>query len=95
MYTLIGSAVFAQLKPGSPYTLQWAAPFPLKIALSHGDVDTHMVPGFTRVHNLNGISIGSAVLAGLSQHIGWEERLQNDIFCVGGKHLINMKCGAV
>ena len=32
----IGSAVFAQLTAASPYTLQWAAPFPLKIAHVHG-----------------------------------------------------------
>jgi len=32
----IGSAVFAQLTAECPYTLQWAAPFPLKIAPSHG-----------------------------------------------------------
>jgi len=31
----IGSAVFAQMTAECPYTLQWDAPFPLKIALSH------------------------------------------------------------
>jgi len=33
----IGSAVFAQLTAECPYTLQWAAPFPLKIARSPGE----------------------------------------------------------
>jgi len=32
----IGSAVFAQLTAASPYTLPWAAPFPLKIAHADG-----------------------------------------------------------
>ena len=32
----IGSAVFAQGTADCPYTLQWDAPFPLKIAPSHG-----------------------------------------------------------
>jgi len=35
----IGSAVFAQLTAERPYTLHWAAPSPLKIATSYGDVD--------------------------------------------------------
>jgi len=33
---LIGSAVFAELTAKRPYTSQWAAPFPRKIAHSHG-----------------------------------------------------------
>jgi len=32
---LIGSAVFVQMTEECPYTLQWDAPFPLKIAPSH------------------------------------------------------------
>jgi len=32
---LISSAVFAQLTAQSPYTLQWALPYSLKIAASH------------------------------------------------------------
>jgi len=35
----IGSAVFAQLSAQSPYTLEWAALFPLKIAPRMGDLD--------------------------------------------------------
>ena len=35
---LIGSAIFAQLTAEGPYTLQWAAHFPLKIAHVHGDL---------------------------------------------------------
>jgi len=36
----IGSAVFAQMTAECPYTLQWDAPFPLKIAPSHGAIWT-------------------------------------------------------
>jgi len=43
---LIGSAVFAQMKAQCPYTLQWDAPFPLKIAPSRwGDLDSHLIHG--------------------------------------------------
>jgi len=36
----LGSAVFAQMTAECPYTLQWDAPFPLKIAPSRGgDLD--------------------------------------------------------
>jgi len=35
----IGSAVFEQETAECPYTLQWDAPLPLKIAPSHGDLD--------------------------------------------------------
>jgi len=34
--------VFAQLTAECPYTSQWDAPFPLKIAASHGDLDPHL-----------------------------------------------------
>ena len=30
---------------GSLDTVQWAAPFPLKIAPSHGDLDPHLIHG--------------------------------------------------
>ena len=56
----------------SPYTLQWVTPFPFKIGPytpyklganfeGKGGV---VVPQPTRVHNSNGISIGSTVLHG-------------------------------
>jgi len=61
---LIGSAVFAQLKPECPYTLQLAAPIPLKLPLSMGMRTWFLGPA--RVHNPNDISIGSAVFAGLT-----------------------------
>jgi len=32
----IGSVIFAQITAECPYTLQWATPFPLKIAPSNG-----------------------------------------------------------
>jgi len=52
-----------------PYTLQWDTPFPSKLLLSMGGSGTPSntwFPGLTRVFNPNGISIGSAVLAGLT-----------------------------
>jgi len=54
---------------GSPYTLQWDAPPPLKIAPSHGGIwapSNTWFPVPTRVPNPNGISIGSAIFAGLT-----------------------------
>jgi len=59
----IGSAVIAQITADSPHTLQRAAPFRLKIALSHGrpgplSNTSFLVP--TLVQNPNSISIGSA-----------------------------------
>jgi len=67
---LIGSAVFAQLTADSLYTLQRAAPFPPKIAHSHGDLDPHLTHGSltgpTGVKIPNGITIGSAVYAGIT-----------------------------
>ena len=64
----IGSAVFAQTTVECPYTLQWA-PLSHKIAPSHGGAgppSNTWFPGHTRVLNLNGISIGLAVFAGLT-----------------------------
>jgi len=59
----IGSAVFAQMTAECPYTLQWDASFPLKIAPSHGRIWTPpsntWLPWPTWVLNPNGISIGS------------------------------------
>jgi len=52
-----------------PYTLQWGAPFPLKIAPSHGGSGPPSNTWFlgpTRVLNPNGISIGVAVFAELT-----------------------------
>jgi len=58
----IGSAIFEQMTAECPYTLQWDTLSPLKIAPSHGDFDPHLTP----VLNPNGISIASAVFAGLT-----------------------------
>ena len=41
----IGSAVFAQMSAECPYTLQWDAPFPLKIVHSYADLDRHLIHG--------------------------------------------------
>ena len=65
----IGSAVFAQLTAECPSTLQWDAPFPSKLPLLMGNLDPHLTqwfPGTTRVLKPSGISIGSAVFAGLT-----------------------------
>ena len=61
---LIGSAVFAQLTAECPYSLQWDAPFPLKIASSHGGIRTPII--MLPWGRPNGISIGSTVFAGLT-----------------------------
>jgi len=65
----IGSAVFAQLRAEGPYTLHWAAPFPSKLPLRMGNLDPHLIHGFSgplKSIIQNGISIGSAVFAGLT-----------------------------
>jgi len=66
----IGSAVFAQMTAECPYTLQLDAPFPSsKLPLPMGGSGTPSntwFPGPTQVINPNGISISSAILAGLT-----------------------------
>jgi len=66
---LIGPAVFAQMTAECPYTLQWDAPYPLRIAPSYGGSgppSNTWFPGPTQVLNPNGILISAAVFAGLS-----------------------------
>jgi len=66
---LIGSAIFAQMTVGCPYTLQWDAPFLQKLPLPMGGSGppcNTWFPGPTRVLNPNGILIGSAIFAGLT-----------------------------
>jgi len=41
----IDSAVFAQQTAECPYTLQWDAPFPFKIAPSRGRSNLHLIHG--------------------------------------------------
>ena len=66
----IVSAVFAQGTAECPYTLQWDALTPSKLPLPIRGIWTplsntwFLVP--TRAHNPNGISIGSAIFAGLT-----------------------------
>jgi len=65
----ISSAVFAQITAEYHYTLQWDAPFPLKIVPSYGGIWTPSNTWFlgpTRVINPNGILIGAAVFAWLT-----------------------------
>jgi len=63
----IGSAVFPQEIAEGLYTLQWDAPFPLKIAPFHGGSGPPSNTWFlgpTPILNPNGISIGAAIFAG-------------------------------
>jgi len=65
----IGSAVFAQMTAECPYTLQWDAPSPLKIAPFHGGSGPPSNTWFlgpTRVLNPNGILISATMFAGLT-----------------------------
>jgi len=53
----------------SPYTLQWAAIFPLKIAHLRGRIWTpieYIFLGTSQIHIPNGISVRLAVFAGLT-----------------------------
>ena len=65
----IGSAVFAHMTPECPILYSGTPLSPLKIAHSHWEIWTpikYVVPGAYPSPNPNGISIGSAVLAGLT-----------------------------
>jgi len=65
----IGSAILAQMIAECPYSLQWDAPFSLKIAPSHGGSglpSNTWFLGSTRVLNENNIEIGAAVFAWLT-----------------------------
>ena len=84
----IGSAVSAQMTAECPCTLQWDAPSPppLKIAPSHGGIQTPSntwFPGPTRVLKPNGISIGSAVFAGLTNVTDRQTNRQTTLYSVG------------
>jgi len=62
----IGSAIFAKLTVGCPYTLQRAILFSQKTAPSHGESGapySKCFTGQTRVQNPNGIWIDSAIFA--------------------------------
>jgi len=66
---LISSAAFAQMTAECHYTLQWDTPSPPKLPILMGQCGPHLNTWFfgpTRVLKANGISIGSAVLAGLA-----------------------------
>ena len=59
---------FTQMTAECPYALQWDAPPPSKLPFPMGDLDTHlyMVAWANPSSQPNGISIGSAVFAGLT-----------------------------
>ena len=63
----ITSAVFAQMTAECPYTLLWA-PIPQNCPFPLGDLDPYLTRflGPIQVLNPNGISIGSAIFAGLT-----------------------------
>jgi len=92
--TAIDSAVFAQMTAECPCTLQWDAAFPLKIAPSHGSgpLSNTWFPGPIRVLSPNGISIGSAVLAGLTSMTDRQtDRPRNSV----GNNRPHLRCDAV
>jgi len=59
----ISSAIFPQMTIKCPYTLQWDAPLPPKIALSIGDLDPCLIHG-SRAH----------LSPQLKQHLYWFSR---------------------
>jgi len=62
-------AAFEQMTAKCPYTLQWFAHFPIKIAPSHEGSEppsNTWFLGSTGVLNANGISVAPAVFAGLT-----------------------------
>jgi len=66
---------FVQMTEECPYTLQWDASFPLKIALAMGDLDPHLIHSYLDPPESsppNGISICSAVFAGLTSVTDWQ-----------------------
>jgi len=68
-HNLNSTSMFAQMTAEYPYTLQWFACFPLKIAPSHVGIWTSCNTWFigrTRVRNANGNLIVSAIFAGLT-----------------------------
>jgi len=87
-----------------PYTLQWDAPSALKIAPFHGGIWTPSntwFPGPTRVLNINGISIGSAVFAGLTSVTQTDRPTDRSRYSVGSNrpHLrtytVVLQCGRI
>jgi len=72
----ISSAIFAQMTTQCPYTLQWATPSPSKLPLpilwGMWTPSNTWFLGPTRVLNPNGISIGSAIFAGLTTVTDWQ-----------------------
>jgi len=82
----LGSAVFAQLMAAeSPYTLQWAVPFPSKLpphmGISGPPSKTWFL-GPTRVHAPNSTSINSVVFAGLKIMTDRQTDRQATLLCL-------------
>ena len=75
----IGSAVSMQLSRESTYTLQWGWICPPKLPLPLGDPPNVWLLVPTRVHNPSGISIGSAIFAGLTVVSNWQTHRQTMI----------------
>jgi len=90
--TSIGSAVFAQMTEECPYTLQWFACFPLKIAPSHVGIRTSCNTWFIgpiRVRNPNGNLIISALFAGLTSVTYWQSDRQTN------RPRYSVRCGVI
>ena len=57
---------FALLSAESPYTLQWAAPFPIKIVPSHGISGLHLIHSFLGPPESTTQTASRSVFAGLT-----------------------------
>jgi len=73
---------------GSPYTLPWAAaPSKLPLPMRIWTPSNTWFLGPTRVHNPNGVSLGSAVFAGLKIVIDRQTDTQRYFICNSRPHL--------
>jgi len=89
----IGLAVFALMTAECPYKLTLEPPLSPRIAPSHGrsgPPSSTWFPGATRVLNPNGISIGSAVFAGLTNVTD----RQTETTLLGRSHVV-LRCGVI
>jgi len=78
------------------YTLQWDVPLQLKITPSQrgfGTPSNTWFLGSTRVNNPNGISIGSAVFAGITSVTEWQTDHTTQSVTTG--HIVVLRCGLI
>jgi len=97
----ISSAVFAQATTECPCAVQWTAPSPSKLPLPMGGCGSQSNAWFlgpTKILNPNGISIGSAIYAGLTSVTGRQTMLRSryqwtaSTYIVWAMHLIIISC---